>query len=56
MIAHYYLMLMFDLIPTLLILMHDCFYYLIILLVFIDFFINCHTYFTLFSRDPFLST
>ena len=56
MIALYYLLLRYDLIHTLLILMHHSIYYLIILLVSIDFLINCHTCFTLFSRDPFLRT
>ena len=42
MIAHCYLLLRDDLIPTLFILMHDSFYYLIILLVSIDFLINCY--------------
>ena len=51
MIVHYYLLLRYDLTPILLILMHDSFYYLIISLVFINFFINCHTCFTIFSRD-----
>ena len=56
MIAHYYLLLRYDFIPTLIIFMHDSFYYLIISLVSIDFFINCHTCFTLFSINPFLGT
>ena len=51
MIAHYYFMLRYDLTPILFIFMHDLFYYLIILLVSIDFLINCHTCFTLFSKD-----
>ena len=51
MIVHYYLLLRYDLTPTLLIFMHDSLYYLIISLVSIDFLINCHTCLTLFSRD-----
>ena len=50
MIAHYYLLPRYDLTPTLFILIHDSFYYLIIL-VFIDFLVNCHVCLTLFSRD-----
>ena len=53
-LGHYDLLLSYDLTPTLLILMHDSFYYLIISLISIDFFINCHTCFTLFSIDSFL--
>ena len=51
MIAHYYLLPRYTLTPTLLILIHDSFYYLIILLVSINFLVNYHVYFTLLSRD-----
>ena len=54
MIAHYYLLPRYAPTPTLLILMHDLFYYLIISLVSITFLVNCHVCFTLFSRDLFL--
>ena len=53
---HYVLLLRYDLTPTLLILMHDSFYYLTISLVYIDFLINCCICLTLFSRDLFLGT
>ena len=52
MIAHYYLLLRYDLTPTLLIIMHDVFYYLIISLVFIDFLTNNHTCFTFYYQRP----
>ena len=51
MIVRYYLLPRYTLIPTLPIFIHDSLYYLIISLVSIDFLINCHTCFTLFSRD-----
>ena len=38
------------------VLMLDLFYYSIILLISIDFLVNCLACFTLFSRDPFLAT
>ena len=52
--AYHYLLLRYDPTPTLLILMHDSFYYLIISLISINFFINFHTCFTLFSRPVFM--
>ena len=54
MIVHYYLLSRYTLIPTLSILIHDSFYYLIISVLLINFLINCHIYLTLFSRNSFL--
>ena len=54
MIVHYYSLLRYDFTLTLFIFMHDSFYYLIISLISINFFINFHTCFTLFSRPVFM--